>query len=219
LLLVEGDPTSDIKATRRIAGVWKAGLELDREGYRAKVEKGRIDASRPATAPPGSESGLVSDFENGKVSARFGAGWQVSTDSLRGGKSKASYKVVEKGAQNSKGALLIEGDVDAGLPYAWAGAMFFPGPAPMTPADLSSKKEISFWAKADGRTYSVMLFASSRGFAPIIQTFVPESEWKEFTFKMSSFDNYDGHDLAGLFIGAGLPAGKFALEIDDVRLR
>jgi hypothetical protein len=24
------------------------------------------------------------------------------------------------------------------------------------------------------------------------------------------------HDLAGLFIGVGLPAGKFALQIDDV---
>ena len=216
LLLVDGDPTADIRATRRIAGVWKLGVAVDRDAYRAELEKQRAEANRPAGVPPGAKPGLVSDFEDGKPSARFGAGWQVSTDSLRGGKSKASFKVVENGAQQSKGALLIEGEVDAGLPYAWAGAMFFPGEAPMSPADLSSKKQISFWAKADERTYSVMLFAPSRGYAPIIQTFVPGTEWKQFAFKLSQFDGYDGHDLAGLFIGAGLPAGKFALQIDEV---
>jgi len=31
LLLVRGDPTSDIKATRNIVGVWKQGVKLDRE--------------------------------------------------------------------------------------------------------------------------------------------------------------------------------------------
>lgn len=216
LLLVEGDPTTDIKATREIAGVWKLGVAVDREAYRAEMEKQRAEANRPAGVPPGAKLGLVSGFEDGKPSSRFGAGWQVSTDSLRGGKSKATFKVVENGAQKSKGALLIEGEVDAGLPYAWAGAIFFPGETPMAPADLSSKKQVSFWAKADGRTYSVMLFAPSRFFAPLIQTFVPDAEWKQFAFKLTQFDGYDGHDLAGLFIGAGLPAGKFALQIDDV---
>lgn len=142
-----------------------------------------------------------------------------STSSRGKGRSIASFKVVEGGAQKSKGSLLIEGEVDAGLPYAWAGAIFFPGETPMAPADLSSKKELSFWAKADGRGYSVMLFAPSRFFAPIIQTFAPGAEWKRFTFKLAQFDGYDAHDLAGLFIGAGLPAGKFALQIDEVRFQ
>ena len=31
LLLVEGDPTSDIRATRAIAGVWKWGEAIDRQ--------------------------------------------------------------------------------------------------------------------------------------------------------------------------------------------
>ena len=216
LLLVDGDPTADIKATRKIAGVWKLGVAVDRNAYVVELEKQRAEASTPGKVSSGAEVGLVSDFEEGKPTARFGAGWQVSTDSFRGGKSKASFKMVEDEAQKSKGALLVEGDVDAGLPYAWAGAIFYPGQFPMSPADLSSKKQISFWAKADGRTYSVMLFAPSKFFAPIIQTFVPGAEWKQFTFKLAQFDGYDGHDLAGLFIGAGLPAGKFALQIDDV---
>jgi imidazolonepropionase-like amidohydrolase len=33
LLLVDGDPTVDIKATRSIVAVWKAGVELDRDAW------------------------------------------------------------------------------------------------------------------------------------------------------------------------------------------
>jgi imidazolonepropionase-like amidohydrolase len=31
LLLVQGDPTADIKATRKLRRIWKAGVEVDRE--------------------------------------------------------------------------------------------------------------------------------------------------------------------------------------------
>ena len=218
LLLVEGDPTTEINDTRRIAGVWKAGVAVDRVAYREQIKTQLEEVKRPGAVSPGSANGLVSDFEDGKPSATFGVGWQISTDSIRGGKSTATFRVVEAGAQKSKGALRVEGHVDAGLPYGWAGAMFYPGAAPMAPADLSTKKKLSFWAKADGRTYSVMLFAPSRNFAPLAQTFVPGKEWQQFTFTLAQFDNFDGHDLAGLFIGAGLPEGNFAFEIDDVRL-
>jgi imidazolonepropionase-like amidohydrolase len=34
LLLVEGDPTSDIRATRDIVGIWKQGVRMDRDSYR-----------------------------------------------------------------------------------------------------------------------------------------------------------------------------------------
>jgi hypothetical protein len=217
LVLVDGDPTKDITATRKIVGVWKTGVAVDRDGYRAGLEKERAETKRVAIKSPAGEHSLVSDFDNGAVSASFGAGWQVSTDSLRGGKSTATLKVAEPGAEKTKGALLVEGEVDGGLPYGWAGAIFFPGDAPMSPVDLSAKKEISFWAKADGRTYTVMLFGQSKGFMPMIQTFLPEKEWKQFRFKLKDFEGYDGHDLMGLFIGAGLPAGKFAIEVDEVR--
>lgn len=39
LVLVEGDPSRDILATRRIRGVWKRGVETDRRTYRARLEQ------------------------------------------------------------------------------------------------------------------------------------------------------------------------------------
>jgi imidazolonepropionase-like amidohydrolase len=39
LVLVEGDPTSDILATRMIAGVWKQGNAIDRQAYRRRIQQ------------------------------------------------------------------------------------------------------------------------------------------------------------------------------------
>ena len=109
LVLVDGDPTVDITATRKIAGVWKQGRAIDRDAYRTIVRQ-RTDASaklKNAPAPPGSESGLIDDFEGEQAVTRasFGAGWMVSTDAMIGGKSKAETTLVDGGANGSAHAL------------------------------------------------------------------------------------------------------------------
>lgn len=50
LVLVEGDPTVDITATRNIVGVWKAGHRFDREAFREDV----AERLSPADAAPAS---------------------------------------------------------------------------------------------------------------------------------------------------------------------
>jgi imidazolonepropionase-like amidohydrolase len=218
LLLVKGDPTTSIKDTRNIVSVWKVGVKDDRDAYRAQVdqEKRAEDAQKQAPAPQGSDAGLISDFEDGKPSVKFGFGWTVSTDAIRGGKSTADMKVVSGGAQGSKSAMEVNGEISEG-PVSWAGAMYFPGPAPMSPANLAGKKNITFWARGDARKFQVMVYSQSGGYIPKVQNFNAGADWTKVTLPLSSFET-DGHDVTAIFFGAFGGSGKFTLTLDNVGL-
>ncbi|MFC2165257.1 CIA30 family protein [Acidobacteriota bacterium] len=220
LLLVNGDPTKDVKATREILDVWKDGYRVDRAKYLAKVKKALEGVEKLKAAPPPEYAlpGLISDFEGAEVTAKFGAGWSVSTDAMMGGKSKAEYEIVKGGAQESKGSLLITGNIVGDSPAKWAGALFSPGKRMMMPANLSFKKSISFWAKGDGKSYAILIFAQSLGYQPATQSFTATPEWKEYVFTYQSF-GLEGYDIMGIFIGGSMTNGPFSLQIDDVRLK
>jgi beta-xylosidase len=168
--------------------------------------------------PAGSESGVVSTFDDGKVSANFGA-WMANSDAMNGGKSTVAMKIAEPGANNSKGALLVTGEIVSGAGFPWAGVLFVPSGELDEPANLSAKKNISFWAKGDGRTYSLaVMTTATTGQMPAFKTFVAGPEWQQYSFPISSFAT-DGSDLTGLaFAGAQQP-GKFEFEIDQVEIK
>ena len=164
LVLVNGDPSRDISATRDIVSIWKRGVRLERAKAPAAT----------AAAPAATTTGLVSDFDaSTDLRAEFGSGWQTSTDSLMGGKSTATLTVVQGGAKKTRSALEVSGSVAGGVAYPWAGAMFFPGATPMAPVDLSKFKEIVFWARGDGGAHQVMVFAARLGNIPATQPFTP----------------------------------------------
>jgi beta-glucosidase len=171
-------------------------------------------------APAGAESGMVSNFDDGRVSAAYGS-WIISSDSMAGGKSSANMKVVQPGANGTNGALDVTGEIVPGAQFTWAGTMFAPGPAPMQPANLSSKKEISFWAKGDGRTYSLVVLTvarSGQNGMPAMTTFTASPEWKQYTFPFTQFQT-DGSDLTGLAFVAAQQPGKFNFQIDQVEIK
>lgn len=216
LLLVRGDPTRDITATREIVGIWKGGVRFDRTELSRAVASAEAAAAR---IPAGAEDGLVSDFDAGTMATRFGAGWAISDDKMANGRSSATTTVVSGGANGSSHALRVAGDISNAVPYAWAGAMFSPGATMMAPTNLSSKREIRFWARGDGGTYRVMVFAQSKGFTPMSQNFVTTTEWKEYVIPISAFSGIDGKDLMALLFVGGPRPGAFEFFVDDVRFR
>ena len=208
LLLVDGDPTRDITATRHIVSIWKGGIAVERR-------PAAPEAARPAPVVTG---GVLSEFE-GDMRVGFGSGWVVSTDKLMGGSSEATMRIVEGGAGGSRGSLEIAGTIRPGSMYPWAGAMVFPGPQPMAPANLSRFKELVFWARGDGGTFHVLLFAAHFGGIPADRPFTAGAEWREQVMPFSSFGDVDGSDVAGLLFGAGAGQSAFRLQIDDVHFR
>lgn len=216
LLLVSGDPTATITATRDIVGVWKQGVAFNRATVSESIA---AEAAAQNQAPAGSESGIVSDFDDGTTTTRFGAGWSVSNDAMAGGKSSAEMVVVDGGAEGSAKSLAIRGTISDAFKQAWAGAMFSPGKQIFQPANLGAKKEVRFWARGDGKTYRVFIFAESKGYAPLTQTFVAGAEWKEYVFPLASFDGIDGRGIMALIFGGGPAPGSFAFQIDHVAFR
>jgi len=180
----------------------------------------RGETGMPPLPPPpaGSESGIISTFDDMKIAASYGS-WISTTDAENGGKSTGSMQVVDGGASNSKGALRVTGEVVAGGPFPYSGVMFVPGSSPMDVVNLSSKKTISFWAKGDGKTYAVALLTEGNaGGMPAIKPFVAGPEWKEYSFPMSTFQS-DGTDIRGLAFARGQEPGTFEFEIDQVEIK
>ncbi len=212
LLLVDGDPTRDILATRAIANVWKNGYAV-----------ARVQPSSPTAAPIGEAipaGSLVDDFEGdattsamGMLPAKFGAGWMQTTDQLAGGASIATLK-------REHGALAVSGEIKTGFAFPWSGAMYFPAAQPMQPADLSARKELVFRARGDGRNYSVMLFSGVQMQSmPSMKPFVAGPEWTEVRIPLSGFSGADLSRVRGLAFTAGQPVGAFAFQIDSVELK
>jgi hypothetical protein len=173
-------------------------------------------------APAGSESGMVSNFDDLKVAANYGT-WIGAGDTMNGGKSTATLDVVQPGADGTKGALQVTGEVIGGQsgPFSFAGALYSPGSTPMQPVNLSSKKTISFWAKGDGKSYMLVVLTEARNGSngpPAMTPFAAGPEWKQYTFPFSAFET-DGSDLTGLgFIHPQEP-GKFQFEIDQLEIK
>jgi len=212
LLLVNGDPTADIHATRDIAGIWKGGVALVRN-----VEVRPKEAVAAAVPADKLAAGMISNFDSGATTGELGTGWMISTDTMMGGKSAATMEVVDGGAAGTPKSLLVHTDIAAGYPFPWAGVMTFLGPQAMVPVDLSSKKGLHFYAKGD-TDIKLLVFAERLGRIPAVKSVHAGADWTEITVPWSDF-GLDGKDIEGLLFSSAKATGKGDFWIDEVGLR
>ena len=206
LVLVEGNPLEDVTLARRIVGVWKGGVAIDRTKPEEVV-------GTPA------ELGPVADFDGGEATADYGAGWMDSTDDIVGGNSTVTVEIGDGGAEGSAHYLTVSGEIGDGFGFPWAGEMFYPGAMPMAPVDLSAATELVFWARGEPGTYRVMMFCQALGPAPTIQTFDVEDEWQQVSLRFDAFPGLDASALLGVLWAGGPGTGPFQFDIDQIEIR
>jgi imidazolonepropionase-like amidohydrolase len=211
LVLVDGDPTTDIESTRAIVAIWKNGVAIDR-ALEPSEKPG-------ATGAAASADTVVSDFEDGAIAVRYGQNWSVTSDALIGGKSTATQTWQAGGANGSKGAMRVSGTIDGAMPFAWAGSLYAPGTPAFEAVDFSKRKTLVFKVRGDVRELTAMLFsgpATQR--MPATVRFAVSAEWTEVRIPLDRFEGGDPSRTRAIAVTAGPPAGPFDFQIDDVRI-
>jgi ABC-2 type transport system permease protein len=187
------------------------------------------DAASAAADTPASEGpagvaapaiAQIADFDGGSEAAAYGIGWSAAGDDMRGGNSRAAQHLVEGGAEASKGALEISGEVGNAIQYPFAGTMFFPqGPVMQGLMDYSGRKALTFKTRGDGGRYKVLVISGTRvEEIPLMVDFQAGADWQEVRLEIANLGAADWKRVRAIGIGTMGPEGPFRLQIDDVRL-
>ncbi len=202
LVLVRGDATEDVRATRNIAAIWKDGVRLERTTAPDRSGRDRIDPQ------------LVTDFDDLSGNA-LPRGWMHSTDAMQGGKSRVETAIVQR---DSGSALRLDGELAEGSPFPWSGVMFTLGSGFMQPVDASAIGALVFDVRGPEGAYQAMAFGESLGMHPAAAGFEAGDDWRRVVIPLSSFAGLDPAGAWGFYIGGGTELGEFWLEIDNVEL-
>lgn len=193
----------------------EAKLAVERVGHSGEVVTPTPQRGRRAPVP---EDGLIAGFEDGAISASFGAGWQVNNDADAGGKSEAEVAAVDGGADGSSMSMRVTGRIVPGDgPAAWAGPVFFPGPQPYGPVSMAGHEGISFWIRGDGSPVSVVIFARSLPQAPATVSVPTTETWIEHRLAFADFDGLGILALTAIMF-SGIEPGDFEFQVDELRV-
>ncbi len=200
LVLVEGDPSADIRATRELVSVWKNGR--------------RVDPRPPAASDAKLAPGTLADFDADALPSS----WMAASDQMRGGRSMARITRIEGGAADSAGALRVEVELAEqgvdGQP-AWAGVFFSPGAAPMAPVDASAVSALHLQMRS-AAPLQLLLFSGDG--APVVVPIAASAEWRNVEIDLATQPGLDRSRLRGISLSAtGTGPQRFDIDLIEVR--
>ncbi len=220
LLLVDGDPTSNIAATQAIAEIWKDGVSANglRAARRGELAAAAAAGPAPIALPADGNILRVTKAADGQpvLTAAFGRGWGTTTDSIAGGKSVVTL-AMGGATPNGQPSLAMTGTLNEGFIAPWAGVAFNPGEKPFAQTNLTNATALRFMARGQGKRFSVFGFTAGGGIPPTAD-FPVTADWSEVTVRFADIKGFDPAAARLLTINANGELGPFRLEIADVRL-
>ena len=223
-----------LRRVTTLAAVWiSIGLIIAgvMGGHQKVSASTSVDSSEGGSAATDAASGgpagvaapadpVIANFDAGSATAAFGAGWYASGDEQRGGNSTAAQRVIDGGAGQSAHALEVTGRIGDGLQYPFAGTAFFPdGTEPQKIMDFTGRRELTFWARGDGKSYTVVFLGLRVDGIPPMYSFATTPEWQQVRIPLADLAGLDIARVHGIVIGNNAPLGDFRFAIDDVQLR
>ena len=215
LLLVDGDPLTDIRHTRRIAGVWIAGQPVNHDAWQAHLAA-RVEATADRPAPAGAEQGPVSDFADGTAATRWGAGLHA----IAGANSKAELSVEADASSPSGHSLRIDTEVgdQRGFNPAYAGVLFRTTDTEADGVNLTTKRSVTVTARADEPTVAVVTVDA--GFPPGKPAVLPVElgvEHSTHVLPLTAFGQLDRSRVHSIGLNAVQP-GSGRLHVAELRV-
>jgi hypothetical protein len=195
MVRIEGNPQTDIQTTRQIRQVWKNGRPVDRD-------------VQPSTRASGENvaSDLLAD---GVIKT-----WVPADDRFIGGESTATILSTE----NSQ--LTVEGQLNPGSQFPYAGAIWSPGQPFMTPVDLSDRERLRIEMLGGSNDWMVMLFSGS-GSSSSMPARVAMEKTTTGAFVEVSLEDIPGFDrsqLQAIGVFAVDAPGAFTFTMTEARL-
>jgi len=179
-----------------------------------------------STAPLGVAapvSPVIAEFDGGSAAAAYGIGFTATDDKMRGGNSSVSQRLVDGGADHTRAALEVTGDVGTAIQYPFVGTSFLPNGKPQADflnqgyMDYSSRHTLRFDARGDGKNYMVVIMGPRVDAMPGMYGFVAGPEWHEVRVPLQDMGGVDLHRVKVISIGSMSP-GEFRFQIDGVRI-
>jgi len=208
MLLLSGNPLTDITQTLNIANIWKNGVMFTREKYQDQQQ-----SNTPLTA------GLISDFNLDTKETAFGLGIASTTDAYVGGKSTVTISLTTKNAEVEDKYIHVNGEVNQGFIFPWSGFAFIPGKSQKEGANFENIHYLVFDAKTDDSTkdFSVLFFEQGN-FQPRERKIKLSGQWKTHKIPLTNFPNFNIKAVSNISFVKSKNKGEFAFMIDNIRL-